>query len=111
MSLTTICHIRKVSSYVPFSVNTSTTLVNHVSHNVRYVQRPTCVSFKFKFKFNFENVYSSTLYTILVATLFNTPSFTQSAKAILVCNIFTIIALFLTIYMRFCTKNGGRLIY
>ena len=53
----------------------------------------------------------SPLYTIFVAILFNMFSFTQSAKAILVCNIFSIIAQFLLVYIRFYTKNGGSLIY
>ena len=35
----------------------------------------------------------------------------QSAKAILVCNIFSIIALFLLVYIRFYTKKGGWLMY
>ena len=55
-------------------------------------------------------VSSSSLYTILVAILFNPFSFTQSTKAFLVCNIFSIIDLFLLVYIRFYTKNGGRLI-
>ena len=51
------------------------------------------------------------LYTIFLAILFNTFSFTESKKAVLVCNIFSIIALFLLVYVRFYTKIGGRLIY
>ena len=71
------------------------------------------VSFKSKVSVTskFKYVSSSPLYTIFVAILFNTFSFTQSAKAILVCNIFGIVALFLLVYNRFFTKNGGRLIY
>ena len=60
---------------------------------------------------NFKYVSLSPLYAILVAILFNMFSFTQSAKAILVCNIFSIIALFLLVYVRFYMKNGKRLIY
>ena len=37
ISINNICHVRKVSPYIPLSVNTSTTLV-HVSHNKRHVQ-------------------------------------------------------------------------
>ena len=39
VSVNTTCRIRKVSSYIPLSVNTSASLVNYVSHNVRHVQR------------------------------------------------------------------------
>ena len=35
MSVNTTCRVRKASPYVPPSVNTSTTLVNYISHNVR----------------------------------------------------------------------------
>ena len=103
MSVSTTCRVRKASPYVPPSVNTSTTLVNYISHNVRHVQHPKCVSFKSRVSVtsNFKYVSSSPLYTILVAILFNTFSFTQSAKAILVCNIFSIIAQFLLAYVRF----------
>ena len=113
MSVNTTCLARRVSPYILLSVNTSTTLVNCVSHNVRQVQSRTCVSFKSKVSIisGFNYVSSLPLYTILVAILFNTFSFTHSAKAILVCNIFSIIALFLLVYVRFYTKNGGRLIY
>ena len=48
---------------------------------------------------------------VLFAILLNRLSFSQSAKTVLVCNIFIIIALFLLVYVRFYTKNGGRLIY
>ena len=84
VSVNTTCRIRNVSPYVPLSVNTSTSLVNYVSHNVRHVQRPKCVSFKSKVSVtsNFKYVSSSPLYAIFVAILFNTFSFTQSAKAI-----------------------------
>ena len=113
VSVNTTCRVRKVSPYIPLSVNTSTSLVNYVSHNVRHVQRPKCVSFKSKVSVTskFKYVSSSPLYTIFVVILFNTFSFTQSAKAILVCNIFNIIALFLIVYIRFYSKNGGTLIY
>ena len=110
VSVNTTCCVRNVSPYIPLSVNTSTSLVNYVSHNVRYVQRPKCVSFKSKVSVtsNFKYVSSSPLYTIFAAILFNTFSFiTQSAKVILVCNVFSIIALFLLVYIRFYTKNGG----
>ena len=77
------------------------------------MQRLKCVSFKFKVSITskFKYVSSSPLYTIFVAILFNMFSFTQSTKAILVCNMFSIIDLFLSVYIRFYTKNGGRLIY
>ena len=39
VSVNTTCRVRKVSPYIPLSVNTSTSLVNYVSHNVRHVQR------------------------------------------------------------------------
>ena len=112
-SVNTTYRVRNVSLYIPLSVNTSTSLVNYVSHNVRHMQRLKCVSFKSKVSVtsNFKYVSSSPLCTIFVAIFFNTFSFTQSAKAILVCNIFSIIALFLLVYIRFYTKNGGRLIY
>ena len=79
MSVNTTCLVSKVSPYIPLSVNTSTTLVDYVSHNVRHVQRPKCVSFKFKVSVtsNFTYVSSSPFYTILVAILFNTFSLTQ----------------------------------
>ena len=70
-----------------------------------YFKSKVSVTSKFKY------VSSSPLYTIFVAILFNTFSFTQSTKAILVRNIFTIIALFLLVSIIFYTKNGGRLIY
>ena len=113
VSVNTTCRVHNVSPYIPLSVNTSTPLVNYVSHNVRHVQRPKFVSFKSKVSVTskFKYVSSSPLYTIFVAILFNTFSFTQSAKAILVCNIFSIVALFLLVYIRFYTKIGGRLIY
>ena len=84
-----------------------------MSHNVRHVHRPKCMSYKSKLSVTskFKYVSSSPLYTIFVAILFNTFSFTQSAKAILVCNIFSIVALFLLVYIRFFTESGGRLIY
>ena len=109
VSVNTTCRVRNVSPYIPLSVDTSTSLVNYVSHNVRHVQRPKCVSFKSKVSVtsNFKYVSSSPLCTIFVAIFFNTFSFTQSVKAILVCNIFSIIALFLLVYIRFYTKNGG----
>ena len=112
VSINTICCVRNFSPYITLSVNTSTSLVNYVSHNLRYEQRPKCISFKSKMSVtsNFKYVSSSTLYTIFVAILFNTFSFTQSAKAILVCIICSIIALLLLIYIKFYTKNGGRLI-
>ena len=113
VSVSTTCHVRNVSPYILLSVNTSTPLVNYVSHNVRHVQRPKFVSFKSKVSVTskFKYVSSSLLHTIFVAILFHTFSFTQSTKAILVCNIFSIVALFLLVYIRFFTKNGGRLIY
>ena len=113
VSVNTTCHVRNVSPYIPLSVNTSTPLVNYVSHNVRHVQRSKFVSFKSKVSVTskFKYVSSSPLYTIFVAILFNTFSFTQSTKAILVCNIFSIVALFLLVYIRFYTKISGRLIY
>ena len=102
-----------MSPYIPLSVYTSSSLVNCVSHNIRHVQRPECVYFKSKVSVtsNLKYVSSSPLHTIFVAILFDTFSFTQSAKASLVCNIFNIIALFLIVYIRFYTKSGGSLIY
>ena len=113
ISVTTTCRVRKLSPYIPLSVNTNKTLVSYVSHNVRHVQCPKRVSFKpvVSVTSNFKCVYSSPFYTILVAILLNMFSLAQSAKAILVCNIFSIIALFLLVYVRFYTKNGRRLIY
>ena len=81
--------------------------ITYVMCSVQSVSFKSKVSVTCKFKY----VSSSPLYTIFVAILFNTFSFTQSAKAILVCNIFSIVALFLLVYNRFFTKNGGRLIY
>ena len=43
MSVNTTCRVRNVSPYIPYFINTSTPLVNYVSHNVRHVQRPECV--------------------------------------------------------------------
>ena len=101
-----------MSPYIPYSVNTSTPLVSYVSHNIRHVQHPKYVSFQSKLSVTskFKYVSSSLLYTVFVAVLFNKFSFTQSAKAILVYKIFSNVALLL-IYIRFFTKNGGRLIY
>ena len=95
ISVPTTCRVRKLSPYIPLSVNTSTTLISYVSHNVRHVQCPKRVSFKpvVSVTSNFKYVSSSPFYTILVAILLNTFSFAQSAKAILVCNIFSILAL------------------
>ena len=62
MSVNTTYYVCKVSTYIPLSVNTSTALVDYVSHNVRNVQRPKCVSSKSK---------------VLVAILFNTFFFSQ----------------------------------
>ena len=45
MPLTTIYHVRKDSLYIPFSVKTSTTLVNHIFHNLLHVEFPICVCF------------------------------------------------------------------
>ena len=98
-------HVRKVllsvnttcrDSLYSLSANTSKTRVNYVYHNVCHVQRPKCVSFNSRVSVtsNFKYVSSSPLYAVLAAILFNTFSFTQSAKAILVCNIFSIIALY-----------------
>ena len=108
----TTCLVRKVAPSIPLSVNTSTTLVNYVSHKVRHVPRPKCVFFKSRVSdvSNFKYFSSSPLYKILVAILFNTFSFTHPRKAILVRNIFSIIALSLLVYVRLYTKNGGRLI-
>ena len=109
VSFNTTCHVRKVSPYIPLSVNSSTTHVDYVSH----VQHSRCLSFRSKVSvaYNFKYVSLSPLYTILVVILFNMFSFTQSAKATLVCNIFSIIALFLLVCVRFYTKNCERLIY
>ena len=86
MSVNTICHICKVSPYIPLSVKTSAALVHYASHNVRHVQCQTCMSFKPKVSvtFNFKHVSLQLLSAILVAILFNTFSFSQPAKAILV---------------------------
>ena len=69
-----------------------------MSLNVRHVHRP-------KYS-NLKHVSLSPFYTVLVAILFNTFSFNQSAKGISFCNIFSIIALFLFVYVTFHTKNG-----
>ena len=92
ISVRNIYHVRKVSHYIPLSVNTSTTLV-HISHNVRHVQH-VLISSMFL------------CHKILVAILFNKFSINQSAKAISVCNTFSIIALFSLIYVIFHMKNG-----
>ena len=86
MSVNTICHIFKVSPYIPLSVNTSAALANYASHDVRHVQCQTCMSFKPKVSvtFSFKHVSLQLLSAILVAILFNTFSVNQSAKAILV---------------------------
>ena len=72
MSVNTICRVPKVSPYIPLSVNTSKTLVNYVSHNIRHVQCPKCVSFKSRVSVtsNFKYISLQLLYTILVAILF-----------------------------------------
>ena len=112
MSVNITCRVCKLIPHILLSVNTSTTFVDYVFHNVRHVQRLKCVFFKSKVSVisNFKYVFSSPLYTILVTMLFNMFSFTQSAKAILVYNIFSVIALFLLVYVRFYRKNGERLI-
>ena len=112
VSVNTTYHVHNVSPYIPLSVNTSAPVFNYASHNVRYVQHPKCVSFKSKVSVTpkFKYVSLSPLYTIFAAILLKTFSFTQSTKTILVGNIFSIIALFLLVYIRFHTKNGGRLI-
>ena len=78
----TKCHVRKVSPYISLSVITSASLVNYVSHNVRHVQRPNCLSFKSKVSVNsnFKYLFSSPLYTIFVAILFNTFSLLNQQK-------------------------------
>ena len=81
--------------------------IMYVMFNIQNVSFKSRVSVTSNFKY----VSSSPLYTILVAILFNIFSFTQSAKAILVCNIFSIIELFLLVCLRFYSKNGGRLIF
>ena len=43
MFVNTTYRVHKVSPYIPLSVNTSTTLVDYVSHNVRHVQHPKSV--------------------------------------------------------------------
>ena len=107
MSVNNICHVRKVSRYIPLSVNTSRILVS-VSHNLRHAQSRKCLEFKSKVSLtsNFKQVFLSQLYTIIAVILFITFSFTESAKAISICNIFGIIALSLLLYVRFYTKNG-----
>ena len=112
VSVNTTYYVHNVSTYIPLSVNTSAPVFNYVSHNVCYVQHPKCVPFKSKVSVTpkFKYVSLSPLYTIFVAILLKTFSFTQSTKTILVGNIFSIIALFLLVYIRFYTKNGGRLI-
>ena len=84
ISFNTTCHVRNMSPYIPLSVDTSTSLVNYVPHNVSHVQRPKCVSFKSKVSVtsNFKRVSLSLLYTIFVAILFNTFSFTQSTNLV-----------------------------
>ena len=113
VSVSTTFHVNNMSPYIPLSVNARTPLVDYVSHNVRHVQRRKCMSLNSKVSVTskYQYVSLSPLYTIFVAILFNTFSFTQSTKAILVCNIFSYSALFLSVYIRFYTKNGGRLIY
>ena len=46
ISVNTICHVCKVSLYIPPSINTIKTLVDYVSHNERHVQCSKCISFK-----------------------------------------------------------------
>ena len=46
ISVNTICHVCKVSLYIPPSINTIKTLVDYVSHNERHVQFSKCISFK-----------------------------------------------------------------
>ena len=67
MSLNNICHVHKISCYIPLSVNTSTTLAS-VSHNLHHVQRPKCLQFKSKVSLtsNFKQIFLSLLYTIIV---------------------------------------------
>ena len=55
-SVNTTCRVRNVSPYIPLSVNTSTPLVNYVSHNVHHVQHLKCESFKSVFPNKIENV-------------------------------------------------------
>ena len=45
MPFNTIYHLRNVSPYIPLSVNTSTTLINHVFHNIDHFSFPrVCLS-------------------------------------------------------------------
>ena len=62
MSVNNICHVRKVSRYIPLSVNTSRTLAS-VSHNLRHVQRSKCLQFKPKVSLtsNFKQVFFVTV--------------------------------------------------
>ena len=55
-SVNTTCRVHNVSPYIPLSVNTSTPLVNYVSHNVHHVQHLKCESFKSVFPNKIENV-------------------------------------------------------
>ena len=101
MFVSDICHVRKVSPYIPLPVNSSTTLVNRVLHNVSHVHRPTCVSFKsiVSVTSNYKYVSLSPLYAVLVVILFRTFSLAQSAKAVSVCNIFsTYCCIFMNLY-------------
>ena len=103
MFVDNICHVRKVSPYIPLDVNTRKTLLDDF-HNVRHAQRPKCVAFKSKVSdtSNLKHISLSPLYKILAAILFNTFSFYESAKAISGCNI----ALLLLNYVKFYTKNS-----
>ena len=74
---------------------------------IDHVQHPKCLPFKStrSVTSNLKHISLSPFHTILVALLLNMFFFTQSAKAILVCNTFSIIALFLLVYIRFYMEN------
>ena len=67
-----------------------------------------CSNIRFKCEQKPYPICNSWCYEQLCGTMW---TLSQSAKAILVCNIFSIIALFLLVFIRFYTKNGGWLMY
>ena len=110
ISVTTICHVRKVSLYIPLSVKTSTTsFIILITYIMCSLGRVFVFMSKLSVTLNFLLCFS--LMLILVAILLNTFAFSQSVNFFLVFYIITIIPFFSLIYSRFYTNNGGSLIY
>ena len=110
MSVSNICHVRKVSRYIPLSVlpaqHLLVFLITYIMLSVRSVCNSSLKSHLLLISSRFFcHRYAQLLFYCLLI-LFNTFSFTDSAKAISICNIFSIISLSLLLYVGFYKKNG-----